>query len=237
MDCAWASPRTRKWPKLLAGLHAAVRKAAPKLTLVLQGGCWGSAQGLTDINPSALKDDNILWSFHSYEPFLLTHQGASWTGGAETYVHGLTYPPDRLKKSEMLGTAVARIKAARLPAGRQAILVKRVRERIKDYFRPGWAASQIEAPLELVVKWAKRHKVPHKRILLGEFGVIRSDQGPPTPDTVRAELMAATRKAAEARGFGWAVWSWGGAFGLTVSDDNRVFRPLLLEALGLDPRS
>ena len=25
-------------------------------------------------------DDNVVWAFHSYDPFLLTHQGATWAG-------------------------------------------------------------------------------------------------------------------------------------------------------------
>ncbi len=27
-----------------------------------------------------IPDDNVIWSFHSYDAFLLTHQGATWAG-------------------------------------------------------------------------------------------------------------------------------------------------------------
>jgi hypothetical protein len=30
------------------------------------------------LNPHAFRDGNIYWSFHSYEPFVVGHQGASW---------------------------------------------------------------------------------------------------------------------------------------------------------------
>ncbi len=36
---------------------------------------------------------NLIWSFHSYAPFILTHQGAGWTGDVSPYATGLPYPP------------------------------------------------------------------------------------------------------------------------------------------------
>jgi endoglucanase len=45
------------------------------------------------IDPREFPDDNLIWTFHSYEPFLLTHQGATWAGDFIPYVTGLPYPP------------------------------------------------------------------------------------------------------------------------------------------------
>jgi endoglucanase len=85
-----------KWPSMLEKLHATARKAVPNHTLILSGGCWSSAYGLEKIDPDAIVDDNVIWTFHSYEPYFLTHQGADWTGDAMSYVEGLRYPPDLL---------------------------------------------------------------------------------------------------------------------------------------------
>ncbi len=200
LDCAWVRPKTNRWPEILRGLHTRIRQAAPKLTLVLQGGCWGSAAGLTRIDPNVFNDDNIIWSFHSYEPFLLTHQGASWTDGVGAYVYGLDYPPRPRQREQVLADALRRIEGSKLADKVRADLSKNARQEIKNYFTPGWAAARIERPLAEVAAWAKRHQIPAHRILLGEFGVIRSDLGPPTSDKVRAEIIAATRKAAEVEG-------------------------------------
>jgi len=81
-----------KWPAMLKQLHAAARKAAPHHSLILSGGCWSSAYGLEKIDPAAIADDNVIWTFHSYEPHILTHQGADWTGDSMSYVEGLPYP-------------------------------------------------------------------------------------------------------------------------------------------------
>ncbi len=81
---------------MLEQLHAAARKAMPKHTLILSGGCWSSAYGLAKIDPGSIADDNVIWAFHTYEPYVLTHQGADWTGDSMSYVEGLPYPPDLL---------------------------------------------------------------------------------------------------------------------------------------------
>ncbi|HRY27193.1 MAG TPA: NAD(+)/NADH kinase, partial [Geminicoccaceae bacterium] len=62
-------------------------------TLVVSGACWGGADGLVALDPSRFPDDNLVWSFHSYAPFILTHQGAGWTGDISPYATGLPYPP------------------------------------------------------------------------------------------------------------------------------------------------
>ena len=72
-----------------------------------------------------------------------------------------------------------------------------------------------------------------ERIFLGEFGMIKADLGPEAPVDDRASLIAGIRSAAEAKGYAWSVWSHGGSFAITNSDEERVFDPKLLDALGL----
>ncbi|MFZ2102516.1 MAG: cellulase family glycosylhydrolase, partial [Oricola sp.] len=90
----------RHWPGQLADLHAAARAANTEITLVLQGACWGSAVGLAALDPAALHDTNVIWSFHSYEPFILTHQGAEWASEEVKLLSGLPYPFSGLKRRE-----------------------------------------------------------------------------------------------------------------------------------------
>ena len=92
IDCDTIAQGTpQAWPAMLAQLHDRARQAAPDLPLVLSGACWGGAWGLTALQP--LPDPNVWWSFHSYEPFAFTHQGASWTGSALAFVQRLPSPP------------------------------------------------------------------------------------------------------------------------------------------------
>ena len=97
VDCE--ADGTDLWPERQRRLFAAARASATRLTLVLTGGCYSSAAALARMEPKDIPDDNLVWTFHSYEPFLLTHQGAGWTGDFMPYVIGLPYPLDALPRA------------------------------------------------------------------------------------------------------------------------------------------
>jgi endoglucanase len=66
--------------------------------------------GLNDlIEMGKLNDDKLIYSFHFYEPYIFTHQGADWTSD-KTYMKGFPYPYKRRKmplmSKEALGTSV-----------------------------------------------------------------------------------------------------------------------------------
>ena len=86
---------------ILQQLYAAARASATRLTIVLTGACYSGAEALAKIDPMAIPDDNIIWTFHSYDPFLLTHQGATWTGDFIQYVTGLPFPPYAVPRGEL----------------------------------------------------------------------------------------------------------------------------------------
>jgi hypothetical protein len=44
-----------KWPDMQARLHAAARKAAPDLTLILTGACWGQPEALVSLDPARIR--------------------------------------------------------------------------------------------------------------------------------------------------------------------------------------
>ena len=90
---AGCDDNAEKWDSMQHRLFAAARASAPRLTLVLTSGCWSGAEPLAEIDPKRIPDDNIIWTFHSYAPFILTHQGASWAGDFIRYVTGIPYPP------------------------------------------------------------------------------------------------------------------------------------------------
>ncbi len=91
-DAIWGSAKPT-WPAQLMTLYKAARANAPDLPLVLSGACWGGAQGLVALHPARFRDDNIIWSFHTYTPYAFSHQGASWAGGVERVLAHVPYPP------------------------------------------------------------------------------------------------------------------------------------------------
>ena len=68
-----------RWNAMLTKLIPLVRATNPGRTLVIGPTFWNNLEQLpTLVLPKA--DRNILVTFHSYEPFPFTHQGASWAG-------------------------------------------------------------------------------------------------------------------------------------------------------------
>jgi endoglucanase len=231
-DCEHPSSGARqKWPAMLDRLHQTARQAAPNLSLILSGACWGSAAGLARLNPATIEDENIIWSFHSYEPFIYTHQGASWTGGPESHVVGLTYPPTRKQRRALLQTATASIAKAEVSKARKAQLHKELRYNLDHYFAD--SRKDMRQAFARVAKWAARHGIPSGRILLGEFGAHRL-QSPQGDDSTRARYLRDVRQQAEKAGYGWSVWSWSGSFGIARTEKGRDITPEILSSLGLN---
>lgn len=66
----------RKWNALISKLLSAIRPFAPDKKIIFGGTQWNSVHTLQLLE---IPDDkNIVYNFHFYEPFLFTHQHASW---------------------------------------------------------------------------------------------------------------------------------------------------------------
>ena len=211
----------RDWEERLLKLFAAARASATRLTLVLSGSCWGSAEGLAALDPAMVPDDNVIWSFHSYAPLLLTHQGATWTGDFIPHVTGLPYPPHAVPRAE-LEAAVDRVRATirrDAPWSRRSGLLSYLDELLAEVDTKEKLDTIMGQPFETVAAWASKNSVAASDILLGEFGMIRQEYGTETimPADQRAAYYRDMIALAERHGFAWSMWGYGGAFGVVES--------------------
>jgi endoglucanase len=232
-DCKGAE--AERWSGQLKQLHAAAREVTSKVTLILSGACWGSAEGLAALDPKDFADDNLVWSFHSYDPFILTHQGATWTGDFTPHVYGLPFPlhtADKGVLANALDTIRARIKKD-APKARRSGHLAYLDEEIAKIDTEKGLASEMDKPFNIVVKWAEKNGVDPANILLGEFGMIRQEYGNPlvVPGEYRAAYVKAMAGRAEKAGFMWSVWSYGGAFGVVDGFDGEKASGEVLEAV------
>ncbi|MGE3364432.1 MAG: glycoside hydrolase family 5 protein [Rhizobiaceae bacterium] len=227
---------SNKWPGLQKRLFAAARASATRLTLVLTGACYSSAGRLAKIDPKDYPDDNIIWGFHSYNPFLLTHQGATWAGDFIGYVTGLPYPPYAVPRAE-LDAIVERIKEkmrAEAPWARRDGLTSYLDELLATVDTKEKLETVIEEPFTTVAQWAASNGISPNDILLGEFGMIRQEYGNDfvMPAASRAAYYKAMIDHAEKHGFAWSMWSYGGAFGVVDAFEGKKAEPDVLEMVG-----
>jgi endoglucanase len=236
MDCNDPAGWTQKQKQLFA----AARSSATRLTLILTGGCMSNAESLAELDPRAYVDDNLIWTFHSYQPFLLTTQGATWAGDFIRYVTGLPYPLSSVSRSDLdaiLDQIRTRIRAE-APIARRAGMLSYLDEQIATIDTPEKLAAEMEKPFIVAADWAKRHGVPASEILLGEFGMIRQEYGQDftVPASERAVFYRDMIALAEKHGFPWSMWSYGGAFGVVNAFGDDKAEPDLMEMIkGLPP--
>ncbi|SFP38378.1 Cellulase (glycosyl hydrolase family 5) [Mesorhizobium sp. NFR06] len=230
-DCS-----SEAWPKVQAALLTAARGSAQKLPLVVTGGCGSMVRGLTALDPGPLADyEPILFTFHFYEPYLFSHQGAPWM--REPVYRALNNVPWPASAGTLDAT-LASVRARMAEDSERSDEAKRAAyaetERVlKVYFDAQPDRGFIDNYLRQVRQWADGHGIASRRIIMGEFGALRTDArytAAPNPD--RARYVADVRRSAEAFGFPWAFWDLFDGMGM-MDDTTRALDPAMVEALGL----
>jgi len=202
--------RASNWPPIQQRLLAAMRREAPRHTLIAAGTGWSSISGLLRLPPVA--DRNVVYTFHFYEPFEFTHQGERWAGPPGA-LRGVPYPAD--------SAACARSAEAQ----RDSTAAHAVRR----YCAQAWDPSLIIRKVARAAAWGRQHAVP---VFLGEFGASRTA----APPADRAAWIRDVRVAAERLGVPWGVWGFDDGFGLGARrgpDGVMVVDMSVVRALGL----
>lgn len=198
-----------RWEGIQDRAVATIRRTAPRHTIIATAAAWGHQDGLLAMEP--VRDDNIIYTFHDYDPMWFTHQGATWSLTSWAFLHGVPYPST--------------------PENIQPVLAQepdeRVRLELERYGEDRWDAARIEAEIDAVAQWAEERDVP---LYCGEFGAYKTY----SDAKMRAAWINDTRTALESRHIGWAMWDYDGNFGLaTKGSDGIVFDQNVLHALGL----
>ncbi len=230
--CRWRDRPA--WPGQLNALYGRVRPSAPQLTLLVAGACWAAIEGLTQLDASQF-DSNTIFVFHSYEPFVFTHQGFWGSDKYLQYVPPLGFPPDPLLRDATLGAVERRIGAAAdIPAKDRPQQLKEARKALSDYFDRNQGPAYMAREFDRVAKWADQNRVARDRIMLGEFGAMKDvyDKIGAAPDD-RARWMEAARLNAERAGFRWSAWALTNTMGIVTGDIDGPLDPAVLKALGL----
>jgi sugar phosphate isomerase/epimerase len=223
----------REWKSVLQGLVDAARKAASDLTLIVSGACGGNVKGLVQLDPAALDDDRVLYSFHFYEPLDFTHQGVAEASD----VKGAPWPADAV--ATPLALIYSKLLIGRdesLAANDRAKKLVEVRRHIDRYIGNRWDEDRLKARFGEVRAWAERHGLPPSRLFLGEFSAMAAtDHRGGALDADRYRWLDAVRREAEALGAPWAYWEYSNPHGMSLTTPDAKRRPdaVVLEALGL----
>ncbi len=198
-----------RWEGVQSKLAAAIREGASAHTIIVAGANWSADNELLFIEP--LRDPNIIYNFHFYDPHVFTHQGATWSTNYVHHLKDLPYPsnPENVQQA-----------AALIPDA-----VNRLQ--VIHYGMDRWNAARLDEEITQIAAWGQRWNVP---LTCNEFGVYRKTAA----SKDRAAWISDVRTTLEKYGIGWTMWDYSGGFavvtkqyGVPVPDE------LTVKALGM----
>jgi len=202
---------TAVWCQIQERVIDAIRAVDTKHTIVVGASGYNSYNELK--NMPTYSGMNLIYTFHFYDPFMFTHQGATWTSYMQD-VSGIPFPYD----------------AARMPATPSSAKGTWVESSLNNYKNDGTVAA-VKQLIDIAVNFKTSRNV---NIFCGEFGVYI----PNSPHADRVYWYDVVRKYLEEKGIPWTSWDYQGGFGLFEKGSNELFDydldPDILKSLGLN---
>lgn len=184
------------WCAIQGRVIDAIRAIDTKHTIVVGPADYNSYNQLK--NMPVYKDANLLYTFHFYDPFMFTHQGATWTNGMQD-VSDVPFP----------------YAAARMPATPASAVGTWVADAMRNYRTEGTVAK-VKQWLDIAVNFKTTR---HVNLFCGEFGVYI----PNSPHADRIYWYEVVRKYLNEKGISWTTWDYQGGFGLFEKGTSELF--------------
>ena len=186
--------KAEDWREQAETIIKSVRNIAPNHTLIVGFHDWNSRTALIESKP--FDDKNIIYTFHYYDPFIFTHQGATWAGEGLPELKKVPFPAD------------GKIKVPETAKG------KWVENQIKSY-KEDSNAGKMFTDLKAAKDWSVKNNVP---IFLGEFGSF--SKYPTLED--RCRHAATVYSALGKLDIPSAWWEWDGGFNMFEKGTTKI---------------
>ena len=202
------------WARIQKNVLDTIRSIDTIHTVIVTGGGWGGIWGLTQLVP--LTDANLIYSFHFYDPFLFTHQAATWTTPSLGDLGNVPFPYD----------------AAKMPACPASLKGTWVEGSLSSSYRNDGTVSKLKSTIDQAINFGKKHNV---QIFCGEMGVYNA-KSPVADRNFWYKTVAGYLTEKEVP---WTMWDYQGGFGLFNKGSNETFEydinQEMAEGMGFTP--
>jgi endoglucanase len=177
-----------RWGAIQGAAIEAIRKIDTRHTIIVGGTDYNSIGKLASI--PEYSDNNLIYTFHFYDPHIFTHQGATWGTPSLASLAGVPFPAEKNRIPET-------------PADLKGTWV----EKALGNYEEAAAPSTLYSTLDKAAAFAKSRGVP---VFCGEFGVYLIQS--PAEDRVKwYEIICS---ALNQRSIPWTSWDYYGGFGI-----------------------
>lgn len=197
------------WGSIQQQAIDAIRSVDTKHTIIVGPSGYNSYNDLAQM--PVYSDTNLIYTFHFYDPFMFTHQGATWGTPSMASLAGVPFPYD----------------PATMPSCPIDLLGTWVEGALNNYPVDG-TVEKVKSLIDIAVNFRNAHNVD---IFCGEFGVLITNSD--TSD--RVFWYQTVKDYLEEKSIPWTIWDYKGSFGLFEKGSNEIFESdlniPLLEAL------
>jgi len=203
----------KRWGEIQGMAVETIRKIDKNHAIIVGGTDYNSIGKLASV-PN-YTDSNLIYTFHFYDPYLFTHQGATWGTPSLAPLAGVPFPAD----------------SKRMPKVPNELKNTWVAGNLQNYERDA-ALSTLAASLDKAVAFSRERNVP---VFCGEFGVYLI-QSPPAD---RINWYKTVTGMLERRNISRASWDYFGGFGIFKTqnggDFNADLNTDIVSAMGFTP--
>lgn len=185
------------WNNIQQSVIDAIRTEDTRHFIVVGPANWNSFRNLKNL--PIYTDTKLIYTFHFYDPFIFTHQGASWVNPSMVPLAGVPFP---YRSSEMPLTPIS-LKGTWIESA------------INNYRIEGTTA-RVKQLIDIAFDFKNQHKVP---VFCGEFGVFI----PNSPENDRVAWYELVRSYLNEKGIPWTIWDFTGGFGLFEKNSPEFF--------------
>jgi len=175
-----------------AHLVPRIRTNNPSRVIFVGPGQWNSISELSAFRLPA-NDSNLIVAVHNYEPFLYTHQGASWTGSS-TATTNVVYP----------GPPPQPVPVHPDASGNAWVTDWFDQYNSLPLAENPCSSNSFDQAFRLARAWSDYYGRP---LHVGEFGAYSKSD----PDS-RERFYREMRESMDRQGMGWASWDWKSGF-------------------------
>ena len=203
---------TASWGIIQNQVINAIRVKDTRHTIVVGGSGYNTYTELKNL--PVYSDTNLLYTFHFYDPFIFTHQGATWVSPSMETLSGVPFPYD----------------AARMPSCPVSLKGTWIESGLNSYSNDGTVGSGKQL-IDNAISFKKSRNV---NIFCGEFGVYMEN----SINDDRTYWYNVVRQYLEENDIPWTSWDYKNGFGLFKKGSDELFdhdlNVPLLQSLGLN---